>query len=115
LAFIAARNSAETRRFNLTARRVSRRVRRSKEKTIIRQSRRNYGTHSMKNRRIIILFSLLALLASGLVSSASAQTKTPPKAKDKPLPNLILNTIDGQKWSLYENRRRVVLLNFWAT
>lgn len=69
----------------------------------------------MKNRRIIILFSLLALLASGLVSSASAQTKTPPKAKDKPLPNLILNTIDGQKWSLYENRGRVVLLNFWAT
>lgn len=69
----------------------------------------------MKNRKITILFSLLALLSSSFVSGASAQTKTAPKAKDKPLPDLILNTIDGQKWSLYENRGRVVLLNFWAT
>ncbi|MGI8494776.1 MAG: TlpA family protein disulfide reductase, partial [Pyrinomonadaceae bacterium] len=34
---------------------------------------------------------------------------------NKPLPNLVLNTIDGKKWELYENRGQIVLLNFWAT
>ncbi len=69
----------------------------------------------MKNRRIIILFSLSALLTINLVSGLSAQTKTLPKAKDKPLPDLILTSVAGEKWSLHERRGRVVLLNFWAT
>ncbi len=69
----------------------------------------------MNNRKITILFSLLALLALGFVSRVSAQTKMPPKAKDKPLPDLILSNVAGEKWSLHKQRGRVVLLNFWAT
>ena len=69
----------------------------------------------MKNRRIIILFSFLALLTINLVSGLSAQTKTPPKAKVKPLPDLILTSVTGEKWSLHEQRGSIVLLNFWAT
>ena len=34
---------------------------------------------------------------------------------EKPLPNLSLDKIDGQKWNLEDNRGSVVLLNFWAT
>jgi thiol-disulfide isomerase/thioredoxin len=48
-------------------------------------------------------------------SGSPAQTKTPPKPAAKPLPNLVLNTIEGKRWSLQENRGRIVLLNFWAT
>ena len=44
-----------------------------------------------------------------------AQNEQAPKSDAKPLPNLVLNTIEGREWSLYENRGRVVLLNFWAT
>ncbi len=69
----------------------------------------------MKNRRIINWISLLALLVVGFASASPAQTKRVAKPVEKPLPNLILNTIDGQKWNLYENRGRVVLINFWAT
>lgn len=69
----------------------------------------------MNNRKIKILFSLSVLLALGLFSSVSAQTKTPSKAKDKPLPDLILLNVAGEKWSLHEQRGRIVLLNFWAT
>lgn len=75
----------------------------------------NYEKHTMRNRKIIILFSLLALLIVNFVSVISAQTKKPLKAKDRPLPDLILSTVTGQKWSLHERRGRVVLLNFWAT
>lgn len=68
----------------------------------------------IKNRKIIILFGLLALAAVNFFPGIAAQTKTP-KAKDKPLPDLTLSTVGGQKWSLRERRGRVVLLNFWAT
>ena len=51
----------------------------------------------------------------GFASASPAQTRRASKPAEKPLPNVILNTIDGQKWSLYENRGRIVLLNFWAT
>lgn len=57
----------------------------------------------------------MVLLASGFVSRVSSQSKTPPKAKDKPLPDLILSNAAGEKWSLHEQRGRIVLLNFWAT
>jgi thiol-disulfide isomerase/thioredoxin len=72
------------------------------------------------NSRIffIVWLSLFALAAVFPASRVFAQrkTKTSPKtAAAKPLPNLTLNTIDGQKWSLEENRGRVVLINFWAT
>ena len=29
--------------------------------------------------------------------------------------NLVLVTVDGEKWSLNEQRGRIVLINFWAT
>lgn len=69
----------------------------------------------MKNQKNIIHLSLLILLLIGLVTNLPAQTKTTPKAKDKPLPDLTLPTVAGQQWSLHEQRGRVVLLNFWAT
>lgn len=68
----------------------------------------------MKNRKTIIHFCLLIILAIGYVFDSAAQTKkTPPKAK--PLPDLSLITVTGKRWSLYEQRGRIVLLNFWAT
>ncbi len=36
-------------------------------------------------------------------------------AQQKPLPNLALDRIDGEKWNLTDNRGSIVLLNFWAT
>jgi len=71
-----------------------------------------------KSRKIFIIWlSLFALGTIYFSSSTTAQSKTniKPKAAAKPLPNLTLNTTNGQKWSLDENRGRVVLLNFWAT
>lgn len=63
----------------------------------------------MKNQ-ILLIFSALVFTFSALAVAAQ------PKAQeDKPLPNLTLDTIDGEKWSLYDNRGSVVLLNFWAT
>ncbi|CAN5740383.1 hypothetical protein BH20ACI4_BH20ACI4_26160 [soil metagenome] len=60
-------------------------------------------------------FIALIFLISVMAISAFAQTKQPEGNAEKPLPNLVLNTIDGEKWSLYENRGKIVLLNFWAT
>jgi cytochrome c biogenesis protein CcmG, thiol:disulfide interchange protein DsbE len=68
----------------------------------------------MKKRKITIWLSFLILLTA-FISQTAAQTKTAPKTAEKPLPNLVLNRIDGEKWSLYENRGRIVLINFWAT
>ena len=68
----------------------------------------------MKNRKVFNLIALV-LLFTGLAFSVPAQKKAPPKAGEKPLPNLVLNTVDGEKWSLYEHRGKVVLINFWAT
>lgn len=48
-------------------------------------------------------------------AQTAAQIKSQMRTDEKSLPNLILNTIDGEKWSLYENRGRIVLINFWAT
>ncbi len=69
----------------------------------------------MKKQRITNYFAVLTLLIAVFAAELSAQTKPEPKLSEKPLPNLTLNTIDGQKWSLYDNRGRVVLINFWAT
>ena len=69
----------------------------------------------MKNQKVINLIVFFALVLAGFAADASAQTRQNVKPIEKPLPNLTLNTIDGKKWSLYENRGRVVLINFWAT
>ncbi len=77
----------------------------------------------MNKISFIVLFGFLALFAGGFAPRLAAQTKKAapkaakalPKAGEKPLPNLILNTVEGEKWSLHEQRGRVVLMNFWAT
>ena len=69
----------------------------------------------MNNRKNFIQVGILALIVAAFSSDSFGQAEQPTKPVEKPLPNLVLDTIDGQKWSLYENRGRVVLLNFWAT
>ena len=70
----------------------------------------------MNNRKFINWIGILALIFVAFLSDSFGQAERPqPKPVEKPLPNLVLDTIDGQKWSLHENRGRVVLLNFWAT
>lgn len=53
---------------------------------------------------IVLIFGIFAICLS-------AQTKTEAKS----LPDLKLDTVGGKKWSLYQQRGNVVLLNFWAT
>ncbi len=60
----------------------------------------------MKINNRFIFSGLMCLL---LAASAFGQ------AAQKPLPNLALDRIDGEKWNLTDNRGSVVLLNFWAT
>ncbi len=71
----------------------------------------------MRNRNLVVCLSLFVCLSLHFASDVFAQTKigSSPKVSGKPLPNLTLNTIDGRKWVLDENRGRIVLLNFWAT
>lgn len=69
----------------------------------------------MKNQKVINFALLCVLVLAGFAASVSAQKKSAVKPVEKPLPNLVLKTIDGEKWSLYENRGKIVLLNFWAT
>jgi cytochrome c biogenesis protein CcmG, thiol:disulfide interchange protein DsbE len=72
----------------------------------------------VNNRKIISWIGILVLIFTAFAADSSGQRKQPEpkkKAVEKPLPNLVLDTIEGKKWSLHENRGRVVLLNFWAT
>jgi thiol-disulfide isomerase/thioredoxin len=69
----------------------------------------------MKILRIINHAGILGLMMALFASFLFAQAQAEPKPAPKPLPNLILDTLDGEKWSLHENRGRVVLMNFWAT
>ena len=68
----------------------------------------------MKNRKIVGSIVLAALVLI-FAAASHAQRKPAAKAAAKPLPELTLNTVDGQKWSLSEQRGKLVLLNFWAT
>ena len=61
-----------------------------------------------QNGRRLAISALICLL---LAAAGAFGQKTP----EKPLPNLSLNKINGQKWNLEDNRGSVVLLNFWAT
>lgn len=68
------------------------------------------------NRKTIVWISLFTFILLGFAPSLLAQKQQAPKPDAKPLlPNLVLSTIDGQEWSLHENRGRIVLINFWAT
>ncbi len=60
-----------------------------------------------QNGKRLAISALMCLL----LAAAAFGQKTP----EKPLPNLSLDKINGQKWNLEENRGSVVLLNFWAT
>ncbi len=55
----------------------------------------------------------LAFFAAACVLLAA--TAFGQETAEKPLPNLALNRIDGQKWNLKDNRGSLTLLNFWAT
>jgi thiol-disulfide isomerase/thioredoxin len=68
-----------------------------------------------RNNKFINRFGLLVLMFGIFAVGLSAQTKTPSKTELKPLPDLKLDTIGGEKWSLHQQRGNVVLLNFWAT
>jgi len=67
---------------------------------------------SINFSRFGIFAVLFALVLS--VSAVSAQRQEPDTARPR-LPDITLSTIGGEKWTLYENRGGVVLLNFWAT
>jgi cytochrome c biogenesis protein CcmG, thiol:disulfide interchange protein DsbE len=69
----------------------------------------------MQSQKIINRTGFLALLMIVFALTLFAQTESATKPSAKPLPNLILDTIDGKKWSLQANRGRIVLMNFWAT
>ena len=69
----------------------------------------------MKNQQVINFVLFFVLSFAAFAAGATAQTNQKPKPTEKPLPNLVLKTINGEKWSLEENRGRVVLINFWAT
>ncbi len=55
----------------------------------------------------------LAFFAAACVLLAAAAFGQ--ETSEKPLPNLALTRIDGQKWNLKDNRGSLTLLNFWAT
>lgn len=68
--------------------------------------------HSKNIYRTAFLAALFLFSALGI----HAQTKAPKEKNEYPaLPNLTLNTIEGEKWSLHDDRGKTVLLNFWAT
>jgi cytochrome c biogenesis protein CcmG/thiol:disulfide interchange protein DsbE len=59
---------------------------------------------------------LLAIIISIFAMGVSVLARDAISATDKPLvPNLELNTINGEQWSLHANRGSVIVLNFWAT
>lgn len=64
----------------------------------------------MKIKKISTRLALSGLMCFLLAASAFGQISA-----EKPLPNLSLDNINGQKWNLEDNRGSLVLLNFWAT
>jgi len=68
------------------------------------------GKTLMTFKKIIDRLALAGVMSVLLAAAAFGQ-----KTAEKPLPNLALNNINGQKWNLEEMRGSVVLLNFWAT
>jgi thiol-disulfide isomerase/thioredoxin len=59
---------------------------------------------------------LLAIIISIFAMGVSVLARDAISATDKPLvPNLELNAINGEQWSLHANRGSVIVLNFWAT
>jgi thiol-disulfide isomerase/thioredoxin len=119
LAAFAAGDFAETRYFDMNARTAQSPVRTKKEDGKDNGKSRKYKQKGkisiVKKSRIINFVGVLTLIFAVFLSVSFGQEKSAPKAAEKPLPNLVLDTIDGKKWSLYENRGRVVIINFWAT
>ncbi len=65
----------------------------------------------MTFKKIIDRLALAGVMCVLLAAAPAFGQKT----AEKPLPNLALDNINGQKWNLEEMRGSIVLLNFWAT
>ncbi len=71
----------------------------------------------MKKNVFLIIFILLALIITGSIFFKKG--KTPGlQANTKigqPAPDFELKDINGQKWSLKEQKGKIVILNFWSS
>lgn len=76
----------------------------------------------MKQRRLLVLLALLLLAACKPAPAPPAPAAAAPKpaaaAVDAPKPEqptLVIDTFDGKKFDLAQQRGRWVVVNFWAT
>jgi peroxiredoxin len=63
-----------------------------------------YHTKGITMKRTTVL--IILALSLGLVASATAQKKAP---------NFTLKTGDGKSYELFQNKGKVIVVNFWAT
>ena len=66
-------------------------------------------------RRRALVFGAAAIAGPLLVGPAAAAYVVRPWQAERPVPELDLNDLDGQRWTLGAHLGQVVVLNFWAT